>query len=117
MSVWRLTNSSVSTESVNFVVSVSGVSQTFRVIGCSGKTRFAEWRADAVLRSALRIAAAFELCVYEIWETSSPSENDSKNRRRANGPALTVYELRAKRATGRMATYTFSVNSQTDSPT
>jgi DNA-binding XRE family transcriptional regulator len=49
------------------------------------------------LRSALRIAAAFELSVYEIWETSSSSQSGSKNRERANGPALTVHELRADR--------------------
>jgi DNA-binding XRE family transcriptional regulator len=49
------------------------------------------------LRNALRIATAFQLSVYEIWETRSPSETDSKNRRRANADALSVHELRADR--------------------
>jgi DNA-binding XRE family transcriptional regulator len=48
------------------------------------------------LRNALRIAGAFQLSVYEIWETPPRSETDSKNRRGANGPALTVHGLRAK---------------------
>jgi len=49
------------------------------------------------LRNALRIASAFELSVYEVWETPAPSEIDLKNRRAANTTTLTVHELRAKR--------------------
>lgn len=50
------------------------------------------------LRNALRIAGAFQLFVYEIWETPPRSETDSKNRRGANGPALTVHGLRGATA-------------------
>src|ERR1700685_2955791 len=49
------------------------------------------------LRNALRIAGVLELSVYEVWETSAPSEIDSKNRRVANSASFTVYELRAER--------------------
>jgi DNA-binding XRE family transcriptional regulator len=49
------------------------------------------------LRNALRIAATFQLSVYEVWETFSPSETDSKNGGLANAAALTVHELRAER--------------------
>ena len=52
---------------------------------------------NTTLRNALRIAGAFQLSVYEIWETSSSSQGGSKNRGRANGPALTVHQLRADR--------------------
>jgi DNA-binding XRE family transcriptional regulator len=49
----------------------------------------------ATLRNALRIADAFQLSVYEVWETPSPAETELNNNRRcANAPALTVHELR-----------------------
>jgi len=49
------------------------------------------------LRNALRIANAFQLSVYEIWETVAPSEAESQKGRGANAAALSVYELRAER--------------------
>jgi len=49
------------------------------------------------LRNALRIASAFQLSVYQVWETISPSASDPKNRRCANAAVLSVRELRAKR--------------------
>jgi len=44
------------------------------------------------LRNALRIADAFQLSVYEVWESPSAS-----NRRGANTAKFTVSELRAER--------------------
>jgi DNA-binding XRE family transcriptional regulator len=53
--------------------------------------------SGTTLRNALQIAAAFQLSVYEVWETDAPSETTSKNGIGANAPALSVRGLRAKR--------------------
>jgi transcriptional regulator with XRE-family HTH domain len=99
MSVWRRTDSSVRNRirqlrherkwSLRRLFELSGVpvNTICRMESGNGTT----------LRNALRIAGAFQLSVYEIWETPPRSETDSKNRRGANGPALTVHGLRAKR--------------------
>jgi transcriptional regulator with XRE-family HTH domain len=100
MSVWRLTDSSVRNRirqlrrehqwTLRRLSHLSGVplNTICRMESGGGTT----------LRNALRIADAFQLSVYEIWETLSPSETQSKNNRRsANAVALIVQELRAQR--------------------
>lgn len=51
----------------------------------------------ATLRNALRIAAAFQLSVYEVWGTAAPSGTESRKEEGGNAPALSVRGLRAKR--------------------
>lgn len=100
MSVWRLTNSSVRNIirqlrrerkwSLRRLSELSGV--PLNTI-CRMETG-----AGTTLRNALRIASAFRLSVYQVWETPSLSETDSKNNRRSpNAAALTMHELRAER--------------------
>ena len=45
----------------------------------------------------MRVATAFQLSVYEIWETVAPSEAESSKGKGGNAPALSVRGLRAKR--------------------
>jgi len=100
MSVWRLTDSSVRNRirqlrrehqwTLRRLSQLSGVPLNTICRMESG--------GGATLRNALRIADAFQLSVYEVWETPSSSETEPKNNRRsANAPALRVRELRAKR--------------------
>jgi transcriptional regulator with XRE-family HTH domain len=100
MSVWRLTDSSVRNRirqlrrehqwTLRRLSQLSGVPLNTICRMESG--------GGATLRNALRIADAFQLSVYEVWETSSPSDTKPKNNRRsANAPALTVHELREER--------------------
>jgi transcriptional regulator with XRE-family HTH domain len=53
-----------------------------------------ETGGGTTLRNALRIASAFELSVYQVWETLSQSETDLEG---TNTAALTVRDLRTKR--------------------
>lgn len=49
------------------------------------------------LQNALRIGDAFQLSVYEIWETVAPSETESRKGIVRNEESLSVRGLRAKR--------------------
>ena len=46
------------------------------------------------LQNALRVAASFELSVYEVWEIQ---DSDSKNKKGVNRDTRTVHELRTQR--------------------